>query len=202
VTDLVTLCVTAGEEYSHPFVAALQELSDELGAPCVVYDGAGAGAIEAVLDDALELAGDRYVLRVDDDELVSPAMREWLHDREYRASDHWAFPRVHLYPDLEHYVTQAPLWPDLQTRLSVRSKAGRPAELHAGSPYGTGRVAPVALEHHKFLVRSWVERRELLERYDEIRAGAGSRFVVFSLPELFDLEVAGYPPAELPAVVG
>jgi hypothetical protein len=63
-------------------------------------------------------------------------------------------------------------------------------------------VAPVALEHHKFLVRSWVERRELLERYDEIRAGAGSRFVVFSLPELFDLEVAGYPPAELPAVVG
>ena len=39
------------------------------------------------------------------------------------------------------------------------------------------------LLHHKFRVKSIEERRAIVERYDNIAAGAGTAFKAFSVPE-------------------
>lgn len=193
--QLSILCVSAGADYAVPFVDEMRELALELDAPFVLFDGRGADVIEHVLDDAVRECPNGYVLRLDDDERVSGPMRAWLAAGEYLAADHWSFPRAHLYPDVDHYVTTAPLWPDLQTRLSIRAKSAGRRSVHAGSPWGAGRTAPVVLEHYKFLVRPFSVRVELVEHYERLQAGAGRGFEVFSVPELFDLAIADYPAA-------
>src|ERR1700752_2044810 len=113
-------------------------------------------------------------------------MLSWLASAAYRQADHWAFPRLHLWPDAGQYISNAPLWPDLQTRLSVKAMAGGRHRVHQGSPHGTGRVAWVALEPHKFLCRPYAERQQLLERYEALQTGAGGElFDMFSLPERY-----------------
>ena len=195
--SLTILCVTAGEQYAWPFLAEMQKLADDLDTDFVEYDGAYAGSIEAVLDDAIDKCPDGYILRLDDDERCSDAMRDWLHAGEYRKHDHWTFRRAHLYPDADTFVTARPLWPDWQTRLSVKAKAGGRRRLHQPSPFGSGVAAPVVIEHHKFLVRTEDERRELVERYESMQAGAGANFHVFSLPEEYDLETSPYRSIEV-----
>lgn len=181
--DLTILCVTQREPFAASFLAELADLADAIGASYVEYDGRGTGCIEHVLDDAIAECPDGYILRVDDDEVVSYPMKSWLIDRSYVEADHWAFPRRNLWPDENAYITSPPLYPDLQTRLSVKAKSGGRWSPHDGSPFGTGTVAPVGLEHHKFLVRSYDERRAIVDRYDSIMPGAGSGWRAFSLPE-------------------
>jgi hypothetical protein len=124
------------------------------------------------------------VLRLDDDERCSDAMIKWLVDQEYRACDHWKFPRANMWTDTHHLVS-AQLWPDHQTRLSTRAKSGGRRHVHDGSPYGGGRPAPVAIEHFKFVVKSQEERQKIADRYDSVRQGFGSGgMLAFSLPEL------------------
>ena len=67
----------------------------------------------------------------------------------------------------------------------MKAKAGGRNRVHAGSPFGTGRRAPCAIEHHKFLVRPRDEREALLGRYEQIQPGAGKGFAMFSVPELY-----------------
>jgi hypothetical protein len=193
-TDLTVLCVTKAESYAQSFLARLAQDASIVGAVLrVETDDASiqsAGYIESALDDAIARCDTDYILRIDDDETMSLAMLEWLRRREYRSADHWAFPRRNLWPDAQQFVANPPLWPDLQTRLSVKAKAGGRAGVHDGSPFGTGEVAPVAIEHHKFLARTRGEREELVRHYDELRPGAGAEYVMFSLPELYDGELA------------
>lgn len=188
--DLTILCVTQHEPFADRFLAAFAEIAGDVGANYVEHDGSGAGCIEHVLDDAIASCPDGYILRVDDDESVTFSMVRWLARREFVEADHWAFPRRHFFPDRSTYIASAPLYPDLQTRLSVKAKAGGRSGVHDGSPHGTGTVAPVHLNHHKFLVRSYEERRAIVERYEAIRPGAGHGFREFSLPEdAPDLEI-------------
>lgn len=186
--DLTILCVTSGEAYAQPFIAALHDLAvHELRAGYHFYvDSPASGCIERVLDKAISECPDGYVLRLDDDETCSPEMVEWLKAGEYRRADHWAFPRRHLYPTAEFYLTSPQLYPDLQTRLSLKQFAGGRTRIHEGSPHGTGQVAPVAIDHHKFLVRSLEERQALVERYEALQPNAGMDFRVFSVPEDFE----------------
>jgi hypothetical protein len=197
VSDLAILCVTNGQPHAPEFLLHHERLTRELGARFIVaIDGShppggwpalfahevirvqSNGCIESVLDEAVSACPDGYILRLDDDEKVTRAMRDWLSDGEYRKADHWAFPRLHLYPDADHYVTTAPLYPDVQTRLSLKRFSGGRARV--------GTVAPVAIEHHKFLCRPLEDRRRLVERYEALQSGAGADFRVFSLPEDFD----------------
>lgn len=191
--SLSILVVTAGEPYARPFLDELERLAVSLDAELVEHHAPGAGAIEYVLADALERCTRDYVLRIDDDERCSDDMTAWLAAGVYRAAEVWSFPRAHLYPDAESFVTSPPLWPDLQTRLTVRAKAGGRRRLHEGSPYGAGTVARVVLEHHKFLVRSLDERQALLERYEALQPGAGRGWAIFSVPEAFELAIDPYP---------
>ncbi len=185
--DLTILCVTRPSDRTAAFVDALDRESESLGCQFVLWeDKSDWGYLEAVLDEALMSCTDGYVLRVDDDERISPGMHVWLAAGEYRQAQHWAFPRWNLWPDEEHYIENKPLWPDLQTRLSMRRLAGGRVGVHDGSPYGTGRVAPVALEHWKFLVKSREERELLVEHYESLRPGAGNGYAMFSVPERYE----------------
>jgi hypothetical protein len=207
VTDITILCITRGESFAYPFLADMAELASDLDAlfligadgphAAVGVDGLGTvvevkshGYIESVLDTTIDACPDGYILRLDDDERVSADMYRWLLERQYTKSDHWAFPRMNLIHNTDTFIVSDPLWPDLQTRLSVKAKAGGRNQIHVGSPYGSGTIAAVTIEHHKYLVRSLKERRAIAQRYERIQQGAGTgHYALFSVPELLpDLE--------------
>lgn len=193
---LSILCVTRGDNAAFPFLRELAEDADHMGAEFVlVVDGTStwpmlsflpeagdwqlrrvqsAGYIESVLDEAIGYCDGDYVLRLDDDERISPALLAWLEGRHYEAADHWAFPRANLWGDAESVLVNPPLWPDLQTRLSIKAKAGGRHGVHDGSPFGTGRIAPAVIEHHKYLIKSREVREAQAHGYDALRPGAGT----------------------------
>jgi len=181
---LTILCVTRYAPHAGRFLQAFDDLADLLDGEMVEYDGSHIRTIEDALDEAVAECADGYILRLDDDELPSPEMVEWLRDCSYEAADHWCFPRLHLWGDTHHYIPTPPLYPDLQTRLSIKAKSGGRHRVHDGSPYGSGEQAPVAIEHHKFLVRRREERESLLNEYRRLRHDA-DQWTVFSVPELF-----------------
>ncbi len=132
------------------------------------------GCLEQLHGMALTHCTGDYILRLDDDERCSPAMVQWLKDRRYEARDHWSFARAHLWLDEMQMLTEYPYWPDCQTRLSVKAKAGGRDTVHVASPFGYGTLAPAVIEHHNFLVKSPEERRAQADRYEAIKAGSGS----------------------------
>lgn len=209
MSDLSILCVTKLGAHAEVPLICMSTLADGIDAELVIaVDGGGEiplqeewfdkrvdlqsnGCIESVLDRAVAECSGEYVLRLDDDERESPDMFKWLSEGRYREADHWAFPRMHLWPDPKHYIVSEPLWPDLQTRLSVKAKAAGRTAVHQGSPFGTGRVAGVAIQHWKFLLRDLAEREALVEHYESLQPGAGSdHFARFSVPERFEMTVA------------
>lgn len=205
--DLSILCITKAEPHAWPHLQHLAQVAEKVGAQLVVMaDGKTAaqailargygrrgnvgvaqskGYLESLLDDAVALCAGRYVLRMDDDESCTPAMVDWLEAGAYQAEPHWKFPRAHLWGDGTRFVMDAPLWPDHQTRLSLRERSGGRRTIHAGSPFGGGAEAPVLIAHHKFLAKPAAERRAIAERYDRIAGighGTGS-MLAFSVPE-------------------
>lgn len=188
--SLSILCVTEGRPYSKPFIAKMKRVASDIDVPFIlIRDGQdihSGGYLESVLDHAVDQCPDGWILRLDDDEALPDETILWLASGEYQNADHWAFKRRNLWPDSAHHISNPPLWPDLQTRLSVKAKSGERHEIHAGSPYGTGTVAPVPIDHHKFLVRTREEREALVQRYDNLTPGAGSQYAMFSVPERYE----------------
>ena len=202
--DLAILCITKVEQHALPFLAEMQSVSRLLDAEFVIAaDGDYAfvraenqfawarvvqveskGYLESVHDEAIDHCRARMVLRLDDDERCSPAMVRWLRSRDYRLHDHWKFARAAMWTR-ETFISSPQLWPDHQTRLSSKEKAKGRNSLHAASPHGGGFCAPVAIEHHKFIVKTMQQRQAIADNYDRIWAGAGSNgMLAFQLPEL------------------
>lgn len=204
--DLSILCVSKVESEVIDLLAKLHDTSVDLGAEfTLVVDGdaltqefvekelgikvAGVvksdGYIESILDEAVSYTHGDYVLRMDDDESVAPDLFDWLTAHEYASFDNWKFPRAHLWQSDNRFIVNPPLWPDMQTRLSVRSKSGHRTGVHAGSPYGGGKLAPCAIIHHKFLVKSIESRRSIASTYDmfHVGYGTGPSMLPFSMPE-------------------
>lgn len=197
---LSILCVTKFEKHALPFIAEMRELAEDCEGELVLaadsshayaglrslgYDPVrvrSAGYIESVLDEALTHCRGDYVLRLDDDERCSKAMRRWVAEGKYEAASIWKFRRANLWTPTQ-FITNPPLWEDHQTRLSRREFAGGRNLIHSGSPFGGGELAPVVLEHHKFIVKSVEDRRAIVARYDRIQQGAGTNFKAFSVPE-------------------
>jgi hypothetical protein len=193
--ELSLLCVTQGAERALPFLKTFSELCERLGAEFVcAADGdvafnrlrewweaegiVGAlvkvqsqGFLESVLDDAIALTHGDYVLRLDDDESPSPAMERWLMEGRYRTFDIWSFARVHFWGDVNTVLMSRHYFPDVQTRLSVRRKAGGRNQLHEPSPFGAGCVAPVCMEHWNYIVKPDQEQRDDAARYESILKG-------------------------------
>lgn len=204
--SLSLLMVSKGEPHAWPFIVKLQQAALRIPHCEVVVCADGPEAVRALgnhsfavyelpqsrgfIEDRLDLAVNfctrRNVLRVDDDETLSPALVDWLASDAYQASDVWRFPRVHFWGDDQSVLITDALYPDWQIRLSTREKAkGRPAVPHSMPPSGIGMPAPVVLEHHKFLVKTRSEREAVAARYDAVADGLGTgrTFKVFSLPE-------------------
>lgn len=206
---LSILCVTRAEPHAARFLGSMLELAKHCDAELVVAaDGLEAfervldlprladeadvvmvtsrGFIESVLDYAIESTHGDWILRLDDDERVNGPMGAWLQERAYLHEPHWSFRRLNLWGDEKHALDTSLLFPDPQTRLSRRELAGGRRSIHVASPHGLGRVAPqpVALEHHKFLVKSLDQRREVAARYERAQPGSGSGvFRYFYEPE-------------------
>ena len=140
---------------------------------------------EKVLDIAIEACSGKFVLRLDDDEAVSLALEDWLKTGAYQNGRLYAFPRVYMYPDEQHVLANEGMFPDLQTRLGLKSLMFGVNSIHAGNPNGTGLVVPYALEHHKLLVKSYAERKHIADRYEAIKPGAGYSFTYgrYNTPE-------------------
>ena len=200
--NLSILCVTQARSHALPFIERMLDVSFvcEDTEVVIAADGDFAraslgyldrfakvvqirteGFFESGLDEALSHCSGKYVLRLDDDEQVSFAMNHWLVAKKYLTSDHWQFMRAWLWKDKSHQILSQPYWPDWQTRLSLKSLSGGRTKIHAGSPYGSGTRAFVAIEHHKLLLTSVENRRMLVEHYESIQPGAGCR--EFYLPD-------------------
>ena len=154
------------------------------------------GLQEQIMDEAVRACSGDYILRLDDDEKVSPALESWLLTRQYESGNLFSFPRVYMYPDTKHILCNEGMFPDLQTRLGKKELMYGVNHIHAGNPNGTGVIINKAIEHHKLIIKTLDERREIKERYDAIRPGAGSdpHFAQFNTPEeVFEqLEVREY----------
>jgi len=140
-----------------------------------------------VSDTAVNSCTGDYLLRLDDDEVVSDALEDWLYVRGYESGELYSFPRVYMIRDKQHVLMNEGMYPDLQTRLGKREKMLGINHIHAGNPNGPGQVIPFAIEHHKLLVKSYEQRKAIADRYEAIRPGAGSlpEYARYNLPEMF-----------------
>lgn len=208
-SDLTILTVTRCEQFSHRFLREMGQISLGIGSQFVVaLDSVGpasicptdvlsqanrvipvrsAGYIESVLDLAVGHCSTRYIFRLDDDERCSDSLITWLKDGGYREETHWKFPRAHVWGDADHFISAPPLWPDVQTRLSIKEKSGGRRVVHAGSPFGGGTPCLWHIEHWKFMVKSFEERQAIAAVYDKASPGygTGETMIAFSLPELY-----------------
>ncbi len=184
MSDLTILTVTDRPRHADTFLPLLAENAEQIGARFLQWDGKGAGLLEYALDAAVSECADGYVMVVADDESLPKETVEWLASGAWEAEDNWCFRRRHLWPDASTFITSRPLYPDLQTRLAVKAKSGGRTHVHAGSPFGRGTVAPVPIDHHKFLVRTLAERQRILDHYISLDPMAGRpHYRAFSIPE-------------------
>lgn len=206
-SDLSILCVTKGEDCILPLLSRMINQAQSIDAEIVLaVDGhnnyerlkshftelasfriefvESRGYIESVLDEAVDLTSREYVFRLDDDESMPDELIIWLYKGEYRSHPHWKFNRAHLWRDEKTVITNPPLWADHQTRLSTRALSYGRTSIHCGSPFGGGELAPYPIIHHKFLVKSLLERQDIVRKYDQVQSGMGYNFRVFSVPEL------------------
>lgn len=204
VAWLSIVCITEGMEKVLPLLMKMQKTAAVLGAEfllCVdIKDGLAAyeriqhvsplimavkseGYLESVLNVALEAARGAWILRLDDDEEMSYALFRWLVARKYLLAERWLIPTAALWGDTGHFITSSPLWPDIHLRLTTWDFPRWNTELHAASPK-MGRLAPVCILHHKYLLNSYEERRRKAQQYDSIKEDGGTgKHLPFTLPE-------------------
>lgn len=209
---LSILCVTRGLAHAGPFLDKFAAVASRLGAEYVLgthgeaaVQAAGRYAakqvavegtyLEEMLDTALAACTGDYILRMDDDERISPALEDWLARGRYRKHPGWYFPRVHLWPDEEHFIHTAPFFPDYQGRLAIPSQSSRAVRLHAG-PSHQVYPASCAIEHLCFLVKTYEERRLMDMHYKSILQGTKhDPTVIYPVfPEdAVNLDIRSYP---------
>lgn len=205
--ELSLLCVTRPDKIGHNSARYLAGLAARLragGLSCefvlaidqppgdtlpdwkadLLFSVQSSGYLESILDLVISRAGGAYILRLDSDETLCAAAERWLISQTWKTGLLWAFPRANLYKSSRQYIKGA-LWPDLQTRLSTAELAGGRADIHAGSPHGTGALCPWPILHYKYLWRNRTERYRIAQVYEQVRPGAGfgEHYRAFGLPE-------------------
>lgn len=199
---------TYGAPYAARFLTGFRMLANELGADFVIVGDGEAGELMArrFADTAVrfnmqhtpeegirpgaEACQGEMILRFDDDETISPAMRKWILEREWAESKEtiFSFPYAWLWGDENHFITSAPFWPDPHARLMPKVTTMRwQVTPHAGNVFGLGKVVPVAHCHHKFLVQSEAHRYRHGAKLEGVGPGLGfgTHFGKFMFPERF-----------------
>lgn len=200
--DLTFICITKAEVFAYPYLRSLKSVKDALGANLLIgIDNSeipeyieeyadqivflrSAGYIESVLDEVIKEVQTEYVFRIDDDERLSASLFDWLESGEYRSENIFSFIRCNMWTP-HSFITESPLFPDCQTRLTKKDLSLGVHRIHAGNPNGAGKIIPYALIHDKFNVKSYKERRAIADRYEAIQKGSGysEKFLPFQLPE-------------------
>jgi hypothetical protein len=190
--------------------AALELLRPVAHEIVVVADSrAGAdrlGAYESVADRVLRLEVDylerhlgwlhaqcsgNWILRLDGDEVVSPALvdalPELIADRRVLQ---YLLPRRWLYPDARSWLAESPWHPDYQLRLVRNDGLMRfSGRLHSAAvPLRPARYLDLPIYHLDLLVKDERERRGKAEAYAELRdpleaPGGGELNRAFYVPE-------------------
>lgn len=204
--NLSIITQTDGVKYARRFLHEFRQLAGDLDADLVIAgDGDNGQAMaqdfadrvvridlrgipEAGIRPACEAACGDMILRLDDDETVSPAMRDWLLKREWEQGGIFSFPYAWLWEDDKHFLTSRPFWPDPHTRLMPKDLTARwKVYPHAGNRFGLGKLIPVAHCHHKFLVQSVEQRQQRAAKYESVGPGLGlgMHYGKFFFPERF-----------------
>ena len=128
---------------------------------------------ETILNEAYDKCSCEWILRIDDDELVSTQFTD-LHEKLHitAANGIW-FPRYHSLYDTRHYINTEPWYPDYQMRL-FRKTALVP---HSGKVHITQEVKGNQEEHWDdhpifhmtYLWRTLEERERRIVEYDNSR---------------------------------
>ena len=145
-----------------------------------------------------------WILRVDTDEIAGRQLIAEL-PRLIRDTDlaYYEVPRRLLFPDPEHYVAQAPWYPDLQLRLVRNDPAALrfSGAVHTSfEPTGRGGRARGWLYHAESLLLTRDERLAKGRRYASL-AGVGASEANVLLPEhVDDLRVRRVPLRDRPLV--
>lgn len=219
--DISIVCVTGMGKRAEPFLNNFRELADKLNGELLL--GADISKTQETLEVATryahrvipvtcngskgivwnsvaEQAQGYWVLMMDDDEEVSPAMEKWLLQYEWRdypySSSVYSFPCAHLWGDREHFISTSPLYPDCHARLmhkELHTQWG--TTIHASNPQGLGKIVPALFLHHKFILKSFEERKQIAETYDQLEngSGTGNSYRPFGLPETHFDEVTIQP---------
>ncbi len=201
--ELSIVCITNGESHVMPFLLKMRHAADEIGAELVIgADGEEAmrlaqnvtnrivtvkskGYIESILNRVMAAAEGVWILRIDDDEEISPALLSWLKKKSYRSSPLWRIPTMALWENSDQFVVTKPLWPDVHLRLTTwQYRLGWDPKPHAPAPHHTDDIAPGAFLHYKYLLHDYDERKKVADHYESISSGAGHGIhKVFTLPE-------------------
>jgi len=144
-----------------------------------------------------------WVLRLDDDEVPSPALLAALGDRDESLTHAWV-PRRWLWED--GYLADDPWTPDWQLRLVRRDAARFPGRVHipvqADGPHA---YLDAPLYHLDLVENDYAERAAKARRYERLRPGVrlgGMPLnVAYYLPELHERLAVAPLPAEDAAVV-
>jgi SAM-dependent methyltransferase len=116
-----------------------------------------------------------WILRADDDELPSEALREMLPRLlDEREPTHYWLPRSWMYPTAETYVTEGIWQRDIQLRL-VRNLPGLwrfSGHVHSNIEVeGAGRIVDAPLLHLALLLADLETRRAKVEAYERVTPG-------------------------------
>ena len=216
---LSIICMTRGGGSSYQFINALSLQAKRLGAELVVGHDEGfdfsttlhmytkfipiqtSGYVESALNQLARHAQGQFILKLDDDESISPLMLEWLRERRYMGYPAWAFPSAALWGDEGHFITTPPFWPDTHIRLTAwHLAADWPDEPHGKPKWERqAKIAPVAIRHHKFLLRGLAERQQIADRNEsKLQVGAHGSRLVFNCPEFVLDRVTISPVCECP----
>jgi SAM-dependent methyltransferase len=116
-----------------------------------------------------------WILRADDDELPSEALKQVLQSLlEEDEPTHYWLPRSWMYPTPETYITEGIWLRDIQLRL-VRNLPGLwrfPGHVHSNIEVaGAGRIVDAPLLHLALLVADLEQRRAKVEAYERVTPG-------------------------------
>lgn len=116
-----------------------------------------------------------WILRADDDELPSEALREALPSLlDEREPTHYWLPRRWMHPTPETYLAERVWLRDIQVRL-VRNLPGIwrfSGRLHSNIEVaGASRIVDAPLLHLALLVADLEQRRAKVERYERVKPG-------------------------------
>jgi MoaA/NifB/PqqE/SkfB family radical SAM enzyme len=140
-----------------------------------------AGIVEAVLEQLASHCSNDWILRLDDDELISSGVPEFI--RNYLPSlavdavgIHRKWCRVNLSTSSLEYATHPVYGFDWQWRLFRKSKVTFNRSVHTpGIGFGTETKAPLDgfILHLDWVYRDLQHRRNKVVRYEAMRKGAG-----------------------------